>query len=126
VKLAVLLAEDSEELRDLIRWRCEQHPKLSVVGEASDGREALRLAGDLRPDVVVVDLLMPGELGPDELLSGLKHQAPDSAVMVYSGVDPESVLGEEALARIDEYMPKTSDLRDVAERVYALGAGRRS
>jgi two-component system, NarL family, nitrate/nitrite response regulator NarL len=126
VKLAVLLAEDSEELRGLVRWRCEQHPELAVVGEASDGREALRLAGDLRPDVVLVDLLMPGELGPDELLSGLKRSAPDSAVMVFSGADPRSLVGEEALAGIDEYLPKTADLRDLAERVYALGAGRQS
>jgi hypothetical protein len=63
--IGVLLADDQELVRDGLRTIIDTQDDMEVVGEASDGREAVRLARLRRPDVVVMDVRMPGELGRD-------------------------------------------------------------
>jgi DNA-binding NarL/FixJ family response regulator len=58
--IRVLLVDDQQMIRAGLRMLCEAQPDLDVVGEAGDGREAVTLAGRLAPDVVVMDLRMPG------------------------------------------------------------------
>ncbi|MDP3428114.1 MAG: response regulator transcription factor, partial [Humidesulfovibrio sp.] len=59
-KLRVLLAEDHALLRQSLKAYLETQGDCEVVGEAQDGREAMRLYGELKPDVVLMDLSMPG------------------------------------------------------------------
>jgi DNA-binding NarL/FixJ family response regulator len=58
--IRVLLVDDQQLIRAGLRMLCDAQPDLEVVGEAGDGREAVALAGRLAPDVVVMDLRMPG------------------------------------------------------------------
>jgi DNA-binding NarL/FixJ family response regulator len=58
--IRVLLVDDQQMIRAGLRMLCDAQPDLEVVGEAGDGREAVRLAARLTPDVVVMDLRMPG------------------------------------------------------------------
>jgi DNA-binding NarL/FixJ family response regulator len=58
--IRVLLADDQQLIRAGLRMLCDAEPDLEVVGEAGDGREAVTLAARLAPDVVVMDLRMPG------------------------------------------------------------------
>ena len=58
--IRVLLVDDQQMIRAGLRMLCEAQPDLEVVGEAGDGREAVTLAARLSPDVVVMDLRMPG------------------------------------------------------------------
>jgi len=58
--IRVLLVDDQQMIRAGLRMLCDAQPDLEVVGEAGDGREAVALAGRLAPDVVVMDLRMPG------------------------------------------------------------------
>ena len=58
--IRVLLVDDQQMIRAGLRMLCDAQPDLEVVGEAGDGREAVTLAGRLAPDVVVMDLRMPG------------------------------------------------------------------
>ena len=55
----VLIADDHGVVRQGLRALLEKSPEVSVVGEAADGREAVRLAGELRPNIVVMDIAMP-------------------------------------------------------------------
>jgi DNA-binding NarL/FixJ family response regulator len=59
-KIRVLIADDRARSRDGLRALAATWPKVEVVGEASDGREAVRLAEAVRPDVVLMDVRMPG------------------------------------------------------------------
>lgn len=58
-KLRILLVEDHEIVREGVRVMVNSQPDMQVVGEAGDGREALRLTDELIPDVVVMDISMP-------------------------------------------------------------------
>jgi YesN/AraC family two-component response regulator len=63
--IQVLLADDQELIRRGFRMILEEQADISVIGEAADGDEAVRLTGDLHPDVVLMDVRMPGTDGID-------------------------------------------------------------
>ena len=93
--IRVLLVDDQPTVRQGLRMRLALEPDVSVVGEADDGEAALKLATDLRPDVVVMDLVMPGMdgLAATAALHGL---APGSAVVVLSLYD-DAAMRQRAL-----------------------------
>jgi diguanylate cyclase (GGDEF)-like protein/PAS domain S-box-containing protein len=87
--IRVVIADDIPELRRLL-WAALQGRGFELVGEAADGGEALRLAGGERPDVVVLDLGMPGSDGPD-LIAELRRRAPAVKVVALSAFAAEEV-----------------------------------
>lgn len=68
----VLLIDDEEDARDLLRYYITQHPELSIVGEATNGIEAVQLINELKPDTVFLDIQMPG-LNGFEVLTQLEE-----------------------------------------------------
>ena len=86
----VLVVDDQASMRDLLRWTFEDHPRYRVVGEASGGREAVALARHYQPDLVILDLAMPG-VGGLEALPLIRAVAPLARVVVLSGLEPAEV-----------------------------------
>ncbi len=82
----VLLVDDVVEVRRLVRTALRFRGDFQVVGEASDGAEAVRLAKELQPDIVVLDLGLP-DLAGREVLSSIRIHSPTSKVVVFSGAD---------------------------------------
>lgn len=121
--LRVLLCDDAPELRGLLRWALERRPGVRVVGEAGDGEDAVVQAAALQPDVVVLDLEMPGP-GPAAVIEALRTAVPRAALVTFSGHDPARVAGA-AAAAIDLHVPKTTDLAHAAQIVHELGLQRR-
>jgi DNA-binding NarL/FixJ family response regulator len=115
----VLLCDDTPELRTLLRSALESQDGVEILGEVGDGDAAVRLAADEQPDVVVLDLEMPGP-SPEALLIALRGAAPRAALVTFSGHEPAAVAGA-AVQEIALHVPKTTDLTAAARAVRALG-----
>jgi DNA-binding NarL/FixJ family response regulator len=126
--LRIVLADDAAEMRALLRWALQRQPEgtadeVLVVGEATDGREALAMVAELRPDVVVLDLQMPGP-APGELLTAMAAAAPGVPIVTFSGFEPDLVAPVESRL-VTLHIPKTTDLALVRAAIVdvARGAG---
>src|SRR5205085_9807530 len=83
--LRILIADDHSIWRQGLRIFLELDPELQVVGEAANGAEAVRLAGQLKPDVVLMDLLMPIMDGM-AATAAIRSALPDTQVVVLTGM----------------------------------------
>ena len=93
VKIKVLLADDHAVLREGMRNLLEGEKDLTVAGEASDGEEAVRLASQLKPDVVLMDIVMP-KLSGIEATKRIKQVSPATAVLILTAYsDIRYILG---------------------------------
>ena len=88
----ILIADDHEIVRDGLRSLLEAEPDFQVVGEASTGTQALQLAVDLSPDVMVLDLSMPEMNGLEVLAQLQSKEIATSAIVLSMHADQESVL----------------------------------
>jgi DNA-binding NarL/FixJ family response regulator len=86
----ILLCDDTKDIRVLLHSEFDLHDDLEIVGEAENGREAIRLAESHHPDVVVLDLAMP-EMDGLEALPEIRRVSPDSDVIVLSSYDSGSI-----------------------------------
>ncbi|MHB0936811.1 MAG: response regulator [Armatimonadota bacterium] len=83
MNICVLLADDHTMVREGLRMILESQPDITVVGEAADGREAVRLTSRLHPDVVIMDIAMP-ELNGIEATRTIREQGSDARVIILS------------------------------------------
>jgi len=90
-KIKILLAEDHVVVRQGTRQLLEREKDLEVVGEAGDGEEAVRLASQLKPDVVIMDVAMP-KLNGIEATKQIKALLPSAAVLILSGYDYDEYI----------------------------------
>jgi DNA-binding NarL/FixJ family response regulator len=112
----VLLADDHELVRRLLRRAIGAHPGLEIVGEAADGSEAVVLARQLAPDVVVLDLSMP-HMDGFEVAGRLRQDLPGCAILVFSDLEAE----REALeAGADRYLEKGAGFEAAAQAAAEL------
>lgn len=117
--IRVLLVDDVVEVRRLVRIALRLRGTFDVVAEAGDGAEAVRLAAETRPDIVVLDLGLP-DLAGREVLSRIRAGSPGSKVVVFSGLeapDHEWIAGHvEAYVLKDEEVDYLVDLLESIAR----------
>ena len=107
-QVRVLLVDDHPIVRTGMRYVLEQDGRLRVIGEASSGREAVRLASDLRPDIILMDINLP-DISGLEATRQIKTNSPASRVLVVSLYkESEYVLGM-LEAGADGYLIKHCD-----------------
>lgn len=93
VPMTVVVADDEPDVRLLLRLQLEGVVGISVVGEARDGAEVLDVCRDVRPDAVVMDLLMPKMMGI-EAIERLQRELPNVGVVAYTATAGDFVRHE--------------------------------
>ncbi len=122
--IRVLLVDDHALVRTGFRLLLQSQPQLSVVGEAECGESACRLYAQLEPDVVVMDLAMPG-MGGLEALRRLRARDPDVRVLALSAHD-DTIHGRRALQEgALGFLSKRSAPEAMLDAVTTIAAGRR-
>jgi DNA-binding NarL/FixJ family response regulator len=120
--ITVLIADDHPLVRQGLRAVLDSEDGLHVLGEASDGNEAVRLATELSPAVVVMDLQMPGLHGI-EATRQIVDRCPDVAVLVLTMFEDDDTVFAAVAAGAAGYLLKGSDGADIVTAVRAAGAG---
>jgi DNA-binding NarL/FixJ family response regulator len=115
-RIRVLLCDDVAMLRELLRYELEGDDDVVVVGEADNGLDGVRLVNELKPDVVVLDLAMPGIDGL-EALTLMRAAAPPPVVLVHSGFDAATMRDRVLALGAAGYLEKGGNLSDVREAV---------
>jgi len=121
--IRILLADDHTVVRDGLRALLERQPDMTVVGEAADGRDSVRLAEEQTPDVVVMDIGMPNMNGI-EATRRITTSCPDTAVVILSMHQDESYVLRSLKAGAKGYLLKDSLRSDVIEAIRAVSQGR--
>ncbi len=110
VAIRVLIADDHGVVRQGLRMFLGSDPELEIVGEARDGAEAVRLALQLRPDVVLMDLLMPVMDGI-HATAAIRRQAPNTEVVALTSVLEDASVVEAVRAGAIGYLLKDTESR---------------
>jgi DNA-binding NarL/FixJ family response regulator len=121
----VLVVEDHPVLRGVIRLACEQTPGLALAGEAASGEEAVEACRALQPDVVVLDLTLPGALQGLDVARTVRAEGTAGHILILTGRTDEQAIFEAMRAGAHGYLEKTSGVRFIAEALLRVAAGER-
>jgi DNA-binding NarL/FixJ family response regulator len=118
----VLVVDDHEQFRQGVEALLSAAPSIEVVGHAGDGRSAVALALDLQPDVVLMDLQMPG-LNGIEATEQIVRSSPHISVLVLTMMEDEDSVFAAVRAGARGYLLKGARRREVVRSIEAVGAG---
>ncbi|MDC0709948.1 response regulator transcription factor [Stigmatella sp. ncwal1] len=118
----IVLVDDHALIREGIRSLLEFTPDLRVVGEASDGEEALKRVRELSPDVVLMDVRMPRMTGL-EALREMRREAPERRVVLLTTFDEDSVVVEALRAGVKGFLLKDVTRDQLADAIRRVANG---
>jgi DNA-binding NarL/FixJ family response regulator len=121
--LTVLVADDHPVFRGGLRAMLASTEAIEVIGEAATGREAVEQAVERRPDVVVMDLHMPGELNGVAATRELTLQAPEVRVLMLTMFDDDESVFAAMRAGASGYVLKDAEQHDVVRSIVAVARG---
>jgi len=122
--VSILLVDDHAILRDGLKLLLNMQPDFQVMGEASNGRDAVHCAQQLRPDVIIMDVLMPDLNGIDAAHQIANAQPDTKVIMLSANTDAEHVFRALRAGAIG-YLLKASAGSEIVEAIYAVQNGRR-
>jgi len=120
-KIRVLIADDHEVVRMGLALLLSRHPQLAVAGEAGSAPEAVARVRELRPDVVVMDIRMPG--GGIEACREIKSFAPETKVIMLTSYTDEEALFGSIMAGASGYVLKEVRGQSLVDAIITVGRG---
>jgi DNA-binding NarL/FixJ family response regulator len=119
----LLIVDDHEVVRRGLRALIGEQRDWQVVGEAQDGREAVAKAGELKPDIAIIDVTMPALNGLDAI-RGIKKVSPQTKILVLTMHDSDSIIRKALIAGALGYICKVDASRDLVAAVNSLASGK--
>lgn len=120
--ISVLLVDDQRVFREALRSFLDRESGLTVVGEAANGRDALKLVRALKPDVVVLDVAMP-EMNGFETAAHIRTQVPGTKILALSAHDDKRYVLGMLEAGVAGYVSKDTAARDLVQAIRKVAAG---
>ena len=114
--IRVLLCDDVQAFRALVRYSLEDEDGIEVVGEAADGNEGVRQVTDLRPDVILLDLSMPDCDGLEAIPAMVKN-SPNTRIVALSGYTAERMAEPVLASGATAYLEKGVDLAEIVATI---------
>lgn len=121
--IRVLIVDDQDMLRRGLAVFLRTHPDLELVGEAGNGSEAIELCERLLPDVVLMDMIMPGIDGPTAVRV-IHQKNPVIRIIALTNYDDEKLVRSAIQAGVTSYLMKNINIHDLAEAIRAAYAGK--
>jgi DNA-binding NarL/FixJ family response regulator len=121
-KLRILIAEDHETVREGVKLIVERQDDMEVVGEAGDGRAAIEMARELKPDIVLMDISMP-KLNGLKAAAKLKRVAPEIKILTLTRHTDTAYLNELLQAGVSGYVLKQSAPDELIRAIRAVVNG---
>lgn len=121
--LRVLLAEDHETVRAGIRMLVDAQPDMTVVGEANNGESAIKKAAELGPDVIVMDISMPG-LNGLMATKRIKQVSPQIKILTLTRHTDDGYLQQLLKAGVNGYVLKQSAPAELVNAIRTVGSGK--
>ncbi|HEX5951258.1 MAG TPA: response regulator transcription factor, partial [Actinomycetota bacterium] len=112
-------------LRGVVRLACEHTEGLAFAGEAATGEEAVEACRAIHPDVVVLDLTLPGSLQGFDVARALRTQGTADRILILTGRTDEETVFEAIVVGADGYLEKTSGVRSIADALLRIARGER-
>lgn len=117
--ISVLVVDDTADIRTLLRFTFQHDPRFSVLGEAKDGQEAIDACGSACPDVVLLDLQMPGVDGLTAL-PVIKERCPASKVVIYSAHFDQALREQAVSLGATDVLSKSTAMRELTAKLLQL------
>ncbi len=121
-KIRVLLADDHPSFREGLERLLREETDVEVVGQANDGHEAIAMARDLHPDVVILDVSMP-KINGVEATKQIKEVCPDTSILILSAYDNNPYVLSAIEYGADGYLLKSARYQEVITAIRAVYAG---
>ncbi len=120
--IRILIADDHAVVRRGLRALIDTEPDMEVVGEATDGVEAVERASELKPDVILLDMVMPRKNGP-EVIADIKDQNTDARILVLTSFAQDDQVFPAIKAGALGYLLKDSSPRDLIKAIHDVHQG---
>jgi DNA-binding NarL/FixJ family response regulator len=116
--IRVLLCDDAEGFRALMRSSLAEDPSIEIVGEASDGVAGVQATAELQPDVVLLDMSMP-RMGGLQAIPKMRRQAPGASIIGLSSLSAARMAAPSIEIGAHTYLEKGTGLEDIRAAIHA-------
>jgi len=124
MKKRIVVVDDHASIRDMLVWILMREAGYEVIGEAGSGIEALKVCGRCRPDLLILDLVLPC-LSGIEVLRRVRKELPRTRVLIYSGTGNPTMVKEALRERPHGYVEKLEGLRILRRAIETVTDGGR-
>ncbi|GAB4147173.1 MAG: response regulator transcription factor [Sphingomonadales bacterium] len=121
---SVIIADDHEIVRQGVRQSLSGHEWLNIVGEATNGLEAIRYVKTLRPDLLLLDLAMPYSKGI-EVFTEARRWSPDTKIIIFTGMTARGLARQLIQAQVDGLVQKNGSVDELLAAIKSVLAGKR-